>query len=148
MITESGICAATVRLSLVVEQRLGFKPPRLGSCRHCASHCRLADLSRMPGLGVCAARGLVGEAGGAFGQGCGKNSRAAVVVLVHLGGCLAPMSAGSDGGWPSCPFCELGPGGCGEFCSNLDGEVGEAVMPGQPAQARLGQRAGGVGVPT
>jgi hypothetical protein len=82
----------------------------------------------MPGLGVWAAARTGQGSRGAFGQGRGKNSRAAVVVVVHLGGCLARMSAGRDGGWPFCPFCELGPGGCGEFCSNLDGEVGESVM--------------------
>lgn len=30
-----------------------------------------------------------GVAKGAFGQGCGENSRAQVVVVVNLGGCLA-----------------------------------------------------------
>ena len=148
MIIESGVCAATVRLSLVVEQWLSFKPPRLGSCRHYASHYRLADPSVRQDLVCGLRRGQVGEAKGAFGQGCGENSRAQVVVVVNLDGCLAPMSVGCDGGWPFCPFCELVPGGCGQFRANLDGEVGEPVMSGQPAQARFRQRAGGVGVPT
>jgi hypothetical protein len=55
-------------------------------------------------------------------------------------------SVGCCDGWPSCPLCELVPGVCGQFRCNLHGEVGEPVMPRQPPQARLRQRAGGVGV--
>jgi hypothetical protein len=38
---ESGVSAAAVRPSLVVEQWLGLKPPRPESCRQCTagSHC-------------------------------------------------------------------------------------------------------------
>ena len=92
-----------------------------------------------PGRGVTAQPPAdAGPAGGGvFGQGCGKNSRAQVVVVVNLGGCLDRLSAGRGGGWLFCPFCELFLGGCGEFCSNLHGEVGEPVMTRQPVQARL-----------
>lgn len=46
-----------------------------------------------PGRGVTAQPPAdAGPAGGGvFGQGCGKNSRAQVVVVVNLGGCLARM---------------------------------------------------------
>jgi hypothetical protein len=54
--------------------------------------------------------------------------------------------AGRGGGRLSCPLCELVLGVCGQFRSNLHGEVSEPVMPWQPAQARLHQRASGGGV--
>ena len=55
-------------------------------------------------------------------------------------------SAGCGGGWPSWPFCELVPCGHGEFCSNLDGEGGEPVMPGAacPGRASVSVRAASV----
>jgi hypothetical protein len=59
---------------------------------------------------------------------------------------LGLWSARSRRGWPCCPLCELVPGEGGQFRSDLHGEVGEPIMPWQRAQARLRQRAGGVGV--
>jgi len=89
---ESGVGPAAVRLSLVVEQRLGFKPPQLGSGRHCADRL-IPPVRRNLVCKGCGAgrRGRGWCSRGAFGQRCGENSRPQVVVVVNPGGCLARL---------------------------------------------------------
>jgi len=62
------------------------------------SHCSDWLISGLAGAGCAEAAAREGEAeadvaGGAFGEGCGENSRVQVVVVVNLGGCLARMGA-------------------------------------------------------